>query len=62
MTQVAEEYVRSPDLADPDAFTARVVGDSMAPDYREGDIVIFSPARRAACAATPCETPRSRHA
>lgn len=42
---VADEYVRTPDLADPDAFAARVVGDSMTPDYREGDVVIFSPAR-----------------
>ncbi|HZW10943.1 MAG TPA: S24 family peptidase, partial [Phycisphaerales bacterium] len=42
---VADEYVRCPDLADPDAFAARVVGDSMTPEYREGDIVIFSPAR-----------------
>ncbi|USN99698.1 MAG: helix-turn-helix domain-containing protein [Phycisphaeraceae bacterium] len=41
--RVADEYVRCPDLHDPDAFAARVVGDSMAPDYREGDIVIFSP-------------------
>ncbi|MEM9374186.1 MAG: S24 family peptidase, partial [Planctomycetota bacterium] len=29
---------------DPDAFAARVIGDSMSPDYREGDIVVFSPA------------------
>ena len=43
--RVADEYVRSPDLDDPDAFAARVVGDSMSPEYREGDIVIFSPAR-----------------
>lgn len=42
---VADEYVRCPDLADPDAFAARVVGDSMTPQYVEGDIVIFSPAR-----------------
>lgn len=41
----ADEYVRVPDLADADAFAARVVGDSMAPDYREGDVVVFSPAR-----------------
>ena len=41
----ADEYVRCPDLTDPDAFAARVVGDSMLPDYREGDIVVFSPAR-----------------
>jgi len=43
--RVADEYVRCPDLHDPDAFAARVVGDSMSPDYREGDIVIFSPLR-----------------
>ncbi len=43
--RVADEYIRTPDLHDPDAFAARVVGDSMAPDYREGDIVVFSPAR-----------------
>lgn len=42
---VADEYIRSPDLGDPDAFAARVVGDSMEPEYREGDVVIFSPAR-----------------
>ncbi len=45
--RVADEYVRCPDLHDPDAFGARVVGDSMNPDYIEGDIVIFSPARDA---------------
>lgn len=43
--RIADEYIRTPDLHDPDAFAARVVGDSMAPDYREGDIVVFSPAR-----------------
>lgn len=43
--RVADEYVRCPDIDDPDAFAARVVGDSMLPDYREGDIVVFSPAR-----------------
>jgi len=43
--RVADEYVRVPDICDPDAFAARVVGDSMTPDYREGDIVVFSPAR-----------------
>jgi repressor LexA len=43
--RVADEYVRCPDLDDPDAFAARVVGDSMVPEYREGDIVVFSPAR-----------------
>lgn len=43
--RVADEYVRCPDLEDPDAFAARVVGDSMQPVYAEGDIVVFSPAR-----------------
>lgn len=43
--RTADSYVRSPDVADPDAFACRVVGDSMTPEYREGDIVIFSPAR-----------------
>jgi len=42
--RIADEYVSCPDVTDPDAFAARVVGDSMQPDYREGDIVVFSPA------------------
>ncbi len=45
--RVADEYVRCPDLNDPDAFAARVVGDSMEPNYIEGDIVVFSPIRDA---------------
>lgn len=40
---VADEYVTCPDITDPDAFAARVVGDSMEPAYRQGDLVIFSP-------------------
>lgn len=40
---VADEYIRCPDLHDPQAFGARIVGDSMEPDYNQGDIVIFSP-------------------
>jgi SOS-response transcriptional repressor LexA len=40
---VADEYIRCPDLHDPQSFAARVVGDSMEPSYHEGDIVIFSP-------------------
>ncbi|MEM0982369.1 MAG: LexA family transcriptional regulator [Planctomycetota bacterium] len=43
--KVADEYVRTTDVGDPDAFAARVVGDSMEPVYREGDVVVFSPAR-----------------
>jgi len=40
---VADDYVRCPDLHDPNAFAVRVVGDSMEPRFREDDIVIFSP-------------------
>jgi repressor LexA len=40
----AEDYVRCPDLHDPNAFAVRVIGDSMTPAFTEGDIVIFSPA------------------
>jgi len=43
--RIADEYVRTADVGDPDAFAARVVGDSMSPDYREGDVVVFSPSR-----------------
>lgn len=39
----ADDYVRCPDLHDPNAFAVRVVGDSMEPKYQEGDIIIFSP-------------------
>lgn len=41
---VADDYVRCPDLHDPNAFAVRVVGDSMEPKFAEGDIVVFSPA------------------
>jgi len=40
---VADDYVRCPDLHDPNAFAVRVVGDSMEPKFHEGDIVVFSP-------------------
>jgi SOS-response transcriptional repressor LexA len=40
---VADEYVRVPDVHDPQAFAARVVGDSMEPRYHEGDLVVFAP-------------------
>ncbi len=45
--RVAEEYVSVPGVTDEDAFAARVVGDSMAPQYVEGDVVVFSPERDA---------------
>lgn len=43
--RVADDYAPAPPgLDDPDAFAATVVGDSMAPDYRAGDVVVFAPA------------------
>jgi repressor LexA len=41
---IADDYVRCPDLHDPNAFAVRVVGDSMIPAFSQGDIVVFSPA------------------
>lgn len=41
----ADDYVRCPDLHDPNVFAVRVIGDSMEPKFCEGDIVIFSPAK-----------------
>lgn len=41
---IADDYVRCPDIHDPNAFAVRVVGDSMEPKFQEGDIVVFSPA------------------
>ena len=40
---IADDYVRCPDLHDPNAFAVRVVGDSMEPKFQQGDIVVFSP-------------------
>ncbi|MFA7236254.1 MAG: LexA family transcriptional regulator [Phycisphaeraceae bacterium] len=45
--RVADEYLSCPDLSDPQAFSARVVGSSMEPTYHEGDIIVFSPAKPA---------------
>ncbi len=41
--RIAQDYIRCPDLHDPQAFAIRVVGDSMEPRYHEADIVVFSP-------------------
>jgi len=42
----AEEFVPAPaDIDDVNAFALRVRGDSMAPRFRDGDVVICSPAR-----------------
>jgi SOS-response transcriptional repressor LexA len=43
---VADDYIRCPDCHDPNAFAARVSGDSMEPKYHENDIVLFSPAAK----------------
>jgi len=43
---IADDYVRCPDLNDPNAFAVRVIGDSMLPKFNQGDIVILSPAAR----------------
>jgi len=40
---IADDYIRCPGLHDPNAFAVCVVGDSMEPNFREGNIVIFSP-------------------
>ena len=40
----SDDYVRCPDMHDPNTFAVRVVGDSMEPRFTEGDIVVFSPA------------------
>jgi phage repressor protein C with HTH and peptisase S24 domain len=39
----SDDYVRCPDMHDPNTFAVRVVGDSMEPKFCEGDIVVFSP-------------------
>jgi len=41
--RIADEYISCPDIDDPQAFAARVVGDSMTPRFAEGDIVVFAP-------------------
>jgi len=40
---VADEYVQCPEVDDPQAFSARVIGDSMEPNYVEGDLITFFP-------------------
>ncbi len=37
----ADDYVRCPDLHDPNAFAVRVIGDSMEPKYHHGYIIIY---------------------
>ncbi|HSV26929.1 MAG TPA: helix-turn-helix domain-containing protein, partial [Sedimentisphaerales bacterium] len=38
---VADDYIRCPDVHDPNAFAVRVVGDSMESKFHEGDVVVF---------------------
>ena len=40
---IADDYVRCPDIYDPNAFAVRVIGDSMEPKFIENDIIVFSP-------------------
>jgi phage repressor protein C with HTH and peptisase S24 domain len=40
---IADDYVRCPGVHDPNAFAVYVIGDSMEPKFKEGDIVVFSP-------------------
>lgn len=42
-TSEAVDYVDCPDVRDPQAFAARVVGDLMLPEYKKGDVIVFSP-------------------
>jgi repressor LexA len=41
--RTADAFMRCPGVTDPDAFAARVLGDSMEPVYLDGDVVVFSP-------------------
>lgn len=43
---IAQDYVRYPDLHDPNAFAIRIIDDSMEKKYRQNNIVIFSPAEK----------------
>jgi phage repressor protein C with HTH and peptisase S24 domain len=38
------DEITFPDLNDPHAFALEVSGDSMEPVYREGDVIVVSPA------------------
>ena len=43
---IAHDYLRYPDLHDPNTFAIRVIDDSMEAKYKQNDIVIFSPAEK----------------
>jgi len=51
--RIADEYVPCPPTGDAQQFAARVVGDSMAPQFADGDTVVFAP-NRAPRSGQPC--------
>ena len=40
---IADEYVWLSGVSDPEVFACRITGDSMEPEYRGGDLVVFAP-------------------
>ena len=44
LSRGAEHFVEAPGIVDPGTIAIRVVGDGMAPDYLENDIVVCEPA------------------
>ena len=38
------DEVAFPDLGDPNAYALEIAGDSMEPVYRDGDVIVVSPA------------------
>ena len=49
LSRGAEHYVEAPGVIDPEAIAIRIVGDAMAPDYLENDIVVCEPDRGPVC-------------
>jgi len=43
--RTSDRHVRVADVHDADAFACTVVGESMLPEYRAGDVVVFSPGK-----------------
>lgn len=46
--RTSDRHVRVADIHDADAFACTVVGESMLPEYRAGDVVVFSPGKQVA--------------
>jgi phage repressor protein C with HTH and peptisase S24 domain len=51
--RIADEYVPCPPTGDAEQFAARVVGDSMEPQFLDGDTVVFAP-NRSPRSGQPC--------